>query len=400
LSQERLSYLLQQLLALNATEEELQELEASIHADEDGLLMEQIPVLLNRQAVVEERPYDEGKWNQVASVILRADKIVSEQQQPAVVPVKHMSWKRWAAVAAVLLVLGTGSYLFQRQQHKVITTHQPQVPKDVPPGSPKAVLVMADGSERILDETNGKSFTETNGTTITNKNGLLQYNPGNQHAATVYNTLRIPAAGQYQLLLPDGSKVWLNAASSITFPTTFTGKERRVEVTGEAYFEIAANARQPFIVKTSEQEVTVLGTQFNINAYADEPITRTTLLQGSIKVASLSSVINHLSSPVLRPGQQSQLTKTELKVSNAVNVEEAIAWKNGYFQFEDASLAAVMRQLARWYDITVVYEGKPLTEHFDGKMQRSLTLVQVLKNLEKIGVHYTLEGKTLTLYAS
>jgi ferric-dicitrate binding protein FerR (iron transport regulator) len=391
---------LQQLVAFSATEAELQELEASLHADTNGLLMEQIPALLNRQAPLEDIPFNATQWDTVASRILMADKIAG-QQQLAAAPVKRMSWKRRAVAAALFFILGTGAYILIRQSQTGIAVHPEQVAKqDVQPGSTKAVLVMANGAEVILEEANGKTFIETNGTAISNTNGLLQYNPnsGNQQAKAVYNTLRIPAAGQYQLLLPDGSKVWLNAESSITFPTVFNGNERKVMVTGEVYFEIAANARQPFKVSTNGQEVTVLGTLFNINAYPDEAATKTTLLEGSIRITNPTS--KNQTSAILTPGQQSQLTANDLQVKSDVNVEEATAWKNGYFQFEDADLAAVMRQLARWYDIKVVYTEKPLTEHFDGKMQRSLTLVQVLKNLEKIGVRYTLQGKTLTLYGS
>ena len=403
MSQERLSYLLQQLVALRASEAELQELEALLHADADGSVMDQIPGLLNNQEALEIMPYNESKWQSVATRILEADKLASVEAAPAVV--KRTGWQKWIVAAAAVTIIAAGLYLLVRRSSSSSMVHNREVASrpDIQPGSHKAVLIMANGKEQVLDSTDGTLFTEINGATISNKNGILQYNPeprGSQQAAAVYNTLRIPAAGQYQLRLPDGSKVWLNAASSITFPTAFEGKERKVEITGEAYFEIAANAKQPFLVQSGNQKLLVLGTSFNINAYPDEKAITTTLLEGRVKVSVLSSVISHPSSLLLSPNQQSLLSAATLQLNKDANVEEAVAWKNGYFQFDDADIQTVMRQLSRWYDIKVMFEGKAPAEHFDGKMQRSLTLLQVLKNLERIGIRYQLKEKILTLYAN
>ncbi len=187
--------------------------------------------------------------------------------------------------------------------------------------------------------------------------------------------------------------VWLNAASSLKFPVKFAGKERVVELTGEAYFEVAPEAGKPFIVETVNEKVLVLGTHFNINAYSDEPVAVTTLLEGSIKVQSTQTG----KASILKPGQQSLLDASQFTIQ-AANLEEAVAWKNGYFRFNDERIADIMKKLERWYNIEVIYEGKPSEELFNGKISRFKDISQVLRMLEKTeGIHFKIQGRRVTV---
>jgi ferric-dicitrate binding protein FerR (iron transport regulator) len=196
----------------------------------------------------------------------------------------------------------------------------------------------------------------------------------------LYNTVTTDRGRQWQLTLPDGTKVWLNAASSIHYPLSFTGKEREVEITGEAYFEVVHNSKQPFKVKVAGQVINDIGTSFNVNAYPDEPSLQTTLVDGVIMVNGTK----------LKPGQQAALINNQIIVSSA-NIEQALAWKNGAFSFDNADIYTMMRQLSRWYNVEVIYEGKPDSTPFKGEIGRSLTLAQVLKVLESLHVHFRIE---------
>jgi transmembrane sensor len=188
-------------------------------------------------------------------------------------------------------------------------------------------------------------------------NGQVAYKViGGKQSDVLFNTLTTPRGGQFRLALPDGSEVWLNAASSIKYPTAFTGKDRKVEITGEAYFEIAHDASKPFKVRVNGMEVNVLGTHFNINAYHDEAFVNTTLLQGKVSLTKAGAVA------LLRPGQQARVDNTRsISVLNNVDVDQVVAWKNGYFSFEKADLQTVMRQIARWYDVDIIMKVRYLT---------------------------------------
>jgi ferric-dicitrate binding protein FerR (iron transport regulator) len=205
--------------------------------------------------------------------------------------------------------------------------------------------------------------------------------------------LGTPRGGQYRLMLPDGSKVWLNAVSSIRYPTAFTGKERRVEITGEAYFEIVKDASRPFKVSVnSSMEVSVLGTHFNINAYTDEPTIKTTLLEGSVKVT------HNEHSVVIKPGEQTQFnSEGTMKVVHDANVDQAVAWRNGMFEFEDADLQSILRQVMRWYDVDVEYQGNIPDRYFTAIISRDKTLTGVLEILKLSDIDYKLEGKKLVV---
>jgi ferric-dicitrate binding protein FerR (iron transport regulator) len=315
------------------------------------------------------------------------------QVQPVVkaAPVSRISIWRWSAAAAVLLALAAYGWL---QYHAVPPSSTAVVtPKvDVAPGKAGAILTLEDGRQVVLDSMGGGVVASQNGTQVVLKNGQLVYDAAvDNNGEVAYNTMSTPKGRQFSLVLPDGSRVWLNAASSLRYPVVFTGKNRMVEVKGEAYFEVAASS-MPFRVKVNnETEVQVLGTHFNINSYEDETNISTTLLEGAVRV------VNNEKSALLKPGQQA-LVPGKYQAGGKIGIVEkadlgkVMAWKNGVFNFQDAKLAQVMRQLERWYDIEVVYEGTVPELEFIGKMGRDLPLSAVLKGLEMSNVHFRIEA--------
>lgn len=303
---------------------------------------------------------------------------------------------RWSVAAAILILAGTLIFLqisvkSSKQNGSAPIAAIPAVKNDVGPGKEGAILTLNDGRTVVLDSLGNGIITDQNGAKVVLNNGELAYNAKESiNGEVAYNTIATPKGRQFRLLLGDGTKVWLNAASSLRYPTVFTGNERVVEITGEAYFEVAKNAKMPFHVKiNNETEIVVLGTHFNVNSYQNEASINTTLLEGSVRV------INGKESALLTNGQQAQsslLVKNKIKVVSNVNVERIMAWKNGVFDFQDATLGEVMRQLERWYNIEVIYEkGIPDLE-FMGKMGRDLTLSEVLRGLEMSEVHFKIEG--------
>lgn len=305
---------------------------------------------------------------------------------------------RVAAAAIVLIaVFGTWFWLKSKPvQQPIAQVQKKATPKAViAPGGDKAVLTLADGSVIILDTTRQGELTKQGNTKVVRLNtATLAYNAGTaSNPDVVYNTLATPVGGQYQVILPDGSKVWLNASSSIHFPTIFKGKERQVSVTGEAYFEVAKNAAMPFKITVKNMEVEVLGTHFDIMAYDDESSVNTTLLEGSVKVSEGGAV------KMLVPGQQALVDKTGAIKIDAADVEEVMAWKNGWFQFNSADIQTVMRQISRWYNVDVAYEGKIPAGHFTGAVSRSNDISQVLKIMQDGGVRFKIEGRKLIVLA-
>lgn len=266
--------------------------------------------------------------------------------------------------------------------------------QEVLPGGNRAVLILSDGSTIDLGIAgNGKLADQGNMEILKKEDGRLDYNPAGQTSASMtFNTLKTPRGGQYQITLSDGSKVWLNAASSIRYPVSFPNDERRVEITGEAYFDIVKDQSRPFKVIINDVEVQVLGTQFNVNGYKDEAYTRTTLLEGRIKIFAAGE------EKQLTPGQQAAFQSgRSLMVSNDVNLEETVAWKDGHFQFENSDIQSVMRQLSRWYDIDVRYEGQ-VKKHFIGGISRQVNLSKVLSMLEQTGeVSFHVDGGTIVV---
>ena len=304
---------------------------------------------------------------------------------PLVTIEKNRIKRKWtihyAAAAIIIWVFSIGAYVLFIPAPKKEISKTGIVPlQELAPGGNKAILTLADGSSIILDSAENGTLTTQGNIKILKLDGKLSYNKVNKaHSGALYNTISTPRGGQYQLVLSDGTKVWLNAASSLRFPATFTGKERKVELHGEAYFEVAKNASMPFKVEVNETEVEVLGTHFNINSYEDESAMRTTLLEGSVKINK-----NHTSS-LLKPGQQAQINKEGVvNIVKNVDVMETVAWKEGNFQFDRDDIYSVMRQIARWYNVEVEYRGT-VSSHFVGTILRSVNLSQVLDMLHLTG---------------
>jgi transmembrane sensor len=294
----------------------------------------------------------------------------------------------YQAAAAVLLLIIAGGVLLWPKPHKTIT---PEIITyaDVAPGHTGAILTLSDGKQLTLDSLNNGVIANQSGSSVALQQGQLSYH-SNSNAATSYNTMSTSKGRQFMLVLPDGTKVWLNAASALTYPTAFTSNQRRVKLSGEAYFEVAPNAKQPFVVDVDHRgAVEVLGTSFNINAYTDEADVKTTLLSGSVRTGGV----------ILSPGQQAAQKPGEaVVVHNDVNIAKVTAWKNGRFDFTDASLPEVMRQLERWYDIEVIYEKGIPDTYFYGKISKDLPLSGILKALEAAHVHFRIEdGRRLVV---
>lgn len=301
---------------------------------------------------------------------------------------------RYLAASVIFLLVSISIYYTVRERSRYsgqIGTLK-QAP-DVPPGEDGAVLTLQDGRQILLDSAERGTLSSSNGVTIKNLNGLLTYiAQGSHKALDKWNTVTTSRGRQYNLVLQDGTKVWLNSSSSISFPVAFDDIQRRVRITGEVYFEVKhrdrAGSSVPFIVAVNDTEIQVLGTHFNINAYQDESTMRTTLLEGAVKVVSAGQDI------VLRPGEQAIAYRNgRVEVDHNAAVETVMAWHNGLFSFENADIQTVMRQLARWYDIEVVFETDVAGATFWGDLQRDANLSSVLKILEKSGVTVSLEGR-------
>lgn len=306
---------------------------------------------------------------------------------------RRLYW--WSAAAAVLvLIAATGWYQYSRyrEQQHLAAAHPAH---DVQPGTTKAMLTLADGTAVPLDSTGSSQFEEKDGTRINKGQGSLVYDhSGNADEKILFNTLATPRGGEYQITLPDGSRVWLNAASSLRFPTRFAGNDRTVYLNGEAYFEITPNAQQPFHVQLSDnQQITVLGTSFNVMNYADENNITTTLVTGKVMVSRPGG-----QQAVLAPSEQAVITKGQngITVSEA-DVDKTIAWKTGIFEFEDDDLPTIMRQLSRWYDVEVIYNGNIPDQHYSGSIRKTSTLSQALRILQTAGIQYSITNKTITI---
>lgn len=379
MSMDRLRYLLDSYADGTCTEEEIQELHERLEADWSSIRFgQQAPGI---------------DWEKMYKEI-----VVSSEGEPA--PVRHLA-KRWryAAAAAVFVLVAGIAVVLSRPSHSkekpvIAATHN-----DVLPGGNKAILTLGNGQQIVLDSAHTGLLTQQGNARInkTDSGTLAYMSTGDKQTEVIYNTLTCPRGGQYKLQLPDGTDVWLNSASSIRYPTAFQDRERKVEITGEAYFEVARNEARPFVVEASNTEVKVLGTRFNINSYENEQAVKTTLLDGKIAVALRAGQHRETGEPiVLQPGQQA-IAISALTVVDDVNVEQVMAWKNGFFSFKNADLTTVSRQLERWYDIDVIYAGNIPERHFTGELSRDLTLLQVISVLSEMDVKFKIEGKTITV---
>lgn len=304
-------------------------------------------------------------------------------------------WKITGIAASVLLLTGIGLYLYGPEPG--LKNDQTEcLVNDVPPGGNRATLTLADGKTIHLDHAANGELARQNGITVRKADdGQLIYEM-NDHAqeasGIAYNTVTTPKGGQYQVWLPDGSKVWLNAASSLRYPTRFKEDERIVTLTGEGYFEVSSGSKQPFIVRSKGQQVRVTGTRFNIHAYSDAPSASTSLIEGSVQVTQSGSGRARR----LKPGEQSRISDEAFEI-HPVDTEESIAWKNGYFIFSDTDLKTILQQLERWYDVEVDYTWLP-EKRFYGKISRHVPLSKVLDMMEQTGnLNFNIEGKRIIM---
>ncbi|WP_316820812.1 FecR family protein [Pedobacter gandavensis] len=314
-------------------------------------------------------------------------------------PVKRLRFRYWAA-AATLCLLGFSIYFYSRPASiKEELAHHSSKNHTITPGSNKAILTMSNGRKISLTDVNNGEIVKQEGLSITKTaDGKIVYTlagagKNGTSDRNTFHTIETPKGGHYQINFPDGSKVWLNSASSLRYQTKFTGKLRKVSLSGEAYFEIA-KSHIPFVVNSRGQEVQVLGTHFNINSYADEEKVKTTLLEGSVRVTPSDPNKNPR---LLKPGEQSQLNEAGIKVQD-VDIESIVAWKNGDFIFQGDDLKSIMKQLARWYDVEVVYRGNCDHLKFGGYISRSKNISAVLNIMESTGkVDFQINGKVVTV---
>jgi ferric-dicitrate binding protein FerR (iron transport regulator) len=411
-NQLKLQYLLNRLTNNEITRSEFDELFTLVNRSE---YEEDIKAVLIEGLGNE--PLPEAMEHEKLNTVLNSVITTGQLQERVQAPVRHMIFlKRLAAVAAIVLLVGAGIWfgLVRTPQKELVTNNKTTTltKDDVGPGGNKAILTLGDNSTIVLDNAaNGQLAQEGTTSVMKSKDGLISYSPtgGSERGEAFWNTLTTPRGGQYQLVLPDGSKVWLNAASSIKFPAVFTGNERKVEMTGEVYFEVASlrlrsGKKMPFKVTIpGGAAVEVLGTHFNINAYPDETSLKTTLLEGSVKVRQWS-MVNGQSGParsaefsvVLKPGEQAVQTRAHLPftIDHSPDLDQVMAWKNGLFHFENVDIKTIMRQISRWYDIEVEYKGTIKNEPLIIEIPRNTNLSDVLKVLETTTeLQFKVEGK-------
>lgn len=389
LSKERIHYLLEAYISKRvSTEEEDELMDRILEAKEDSELKTYMLEIWNQHHYEKDLSY--VNWDEIYSRVMPSPVVSIERK------VKRMSWFRITAAAVILVVLATGTYFyFTPRSPQSIATKEPKQNDITPPSGNKAILTLANGTKIEIDSSdNGTLAVQGNVKIIKQSTGAISY-AGTAKGEVSYNTLSVPRGSKpLNLTLSDGSQVWINVGSSLTYPTAFTGNERRVKIIGEAYFEVAHNARMPFIVQHDDVTVSVIGTHFNVNTYEDETDEKITLLEGSVRVDK-SSV-----SQLLKPNQQARINNNDIKVLNDVNIDEVMAWKNGKFIFgENTDIAAIMRQVSRWYNVDIEYDGR-ITQRFWGSISKDVNVSQVLKILEATGgVKFKVEGNKIIVMA-
>jgi ferric-dicitrate binding protein FerR (iron transport regulator) len=390
MSNNRLKYLLDQYISKTISPEDEQELFTLIaQGNYDDEIKEYMSGLWQMQ-------YSELMTKQQSKRILNA---VFNHKSAKVVSIQRAPKRRfiWVAASIILIVASVSLYLLvgrHTSTPSLSNNQNKQTTNDVMPGTSGAILKLDDGSSIVLDNaSNGNLIHQGNTLVVKNGAGISYVNDAAKNGTQIhYNTVETPKGRQFQLILEDGTKVWLNAASSIKFPVAFIGKQRIVEITGEAYFEVAKDKLKPFQVMCNGSMVEVLGTHFNVNAYADEESMNTTLLEGSVKIVKGSN------QKIIRPGEQAQVHNDgSVHTTTNINIDEVVAWKNNTFLFDNTDVKKLMRQLSRWYNVDVVFKGsteEPLTLY--GTISRTATLSTVLKMLESTGdVKLSIEGKRI-----
>ncbi|MBV7529765.1 FecR family protein [Chitinophaga sp. sic0106] len=378
--------LLDQYLNDTLDAEGLQQLRAALDQEQ---FREQFEAAIDRQLQLPAAAGPEAVkarlWERLQPAATAGPEMVKAQLRNT--PAQHRTvwWPRLAVAASLLLLISAGALYWKLRQpaQGTVVAH-----KALPvPGSDKAILTLADGTQVTLDSANTTLAMQGN-SQVQLSGGQLAYNGNGTTGPVQYNMLQVPRGGQFRIVLADGSRVWLNAASTLRYPASFQGSDRTVELTGEAYFEIAPAANQPFFVKVNNNTIQVLGTSFNVMAYTEEPTIRTTLLEGAIALKTPKVTTR------LQPGQLATTTPDgSTNVATAPDVEEMVAWKNGYFMFNHEKIPGVMRQIARWYDVEIEYAGKiPADREFGGKINRNSSIEEVIRILELSKIHVKLSN--------
>lgn len=404
MEKERITYLLEKQLSDTLSDQERDELVQLLNSDDNAIVLD---VISQQIAAGKNAPRNvsDSVMESSFNTVMATDKVHDNGNGQAnfipAQPARLIKRAIFRYAAAVLLIVATGTYLwYHNSQEQSINTTDKLVSSDIPPGKNGAVLTLADGSQIELDSLKEGVIAQQNGSKVLLENGKVYYAAAGENTTEVtYNTMTTPKGRSTQFTLPDGTIVWLNAGSSIEYPTAFSSKERRVRVKGELYFDVVKNVHKPFIVETDNINLEVLGTEFNINCYDNESQLKTTLVTGSVKV---SSAKNSSALAVLKPGQQAILNKaqplpgeTAFRVVNVKDINQVIDWKNGLFNFEGADIHQVMRQLERWYNIKVEYSGENQKVKFGGKMYRNINLSDVLMVLKRMDINVELKGDVL-----
>lgn len=389
ISKEHLQYLLDGLTGNTISRGELEELTGYLHSlKNENLLdasLEQVWANISNGT-----DHEEINSNLLYENIISDSRFRKPDHQPQKVSVLWTS-RMLRYVASLILLSSLGIWFFLNKDKQKTTEPEEIVTSlkqdTIAPNQHAVLLTLADGSRIVLGKDSDGTLAIQGDSRIEQEEGQIAYKDiglGILGVKPLINTVTTPKGNDFKIVLPDGTKVWLNTLSTISYPVVFDGKERKVKIIGEAYFEVARNPYQPFIVEANGTEVRVLGTHFNVSAYSEENTVKTTLIEGAVKVT------NKGQSALLKPGEQSiaSLSKSNIEVNN-IDVEEALAWKNGYFLFNNENIKTVMKSIARWYDITVEYEGNVGQKTFGGTIERFATIEQLLKSMEMTGaIHF------------
>jgi len=324
-------------------------------------------------------------------VSVKARMLSKINERTIVKPSAIRLWPRIAAVASIVLVLGGSLFFYRYLASGNLKGRLSSKAAEISPGRNSATLTLADGKRIILSNKGHGQLAKEAGVIISKAaDGQIVYqiSGSNENKNTNINTLSTANGETYTILLPDSSKVWLNAASSLKYPSNFAAlKNREVFLTGEGYFEVAKDKRHPFIVHTLKQAVEVLGTHFNVSSYAQDILEKTTLLEGSVNITTQNATTK------LKSGEQAQTGSGNTVVTNEIDVEEAVAWKNGYFYFKSADLKTIMRQISRWYDVDVEYRSEPNSDLFYAEASRNIPVSELFKILKSSGIDLSIEKR-------
>jgi ferric-dicitrate binding protein FerR (iron transport regulator) len=376
--------LLEKYLTNCITPSETEELRRLLN---DPSYQKQLELIMDREFA--SKKYSEEEFIEIRNLVF--DKIEQQGIYKTAKVIGYPGWKKLAIAVSVVFLLGFISWIILESTNKIESVPIAKKQRDVTPGSFKAKLTLADGSSIILDSAVLGELARQDNTTIILEEEQLVYKADEGSISMVYNTVSTSRGETYSLILADGTTVYLNSASSVKFPVSFSGDERRIEITGESYLKVAKNAAQPFIVYVNGMAVKALGTEFNINAYPDESVTKTTLIEGLVEV----SIKDNPLTEIIKPGQQTTYKGNALTVVNDVNIDDVIAWKDGFFHFENADLQSILRQLSRWYDVEVQNEGVISEERYFMIMSRKSSLSSVLKALQANDINFSIEENRL-----